>query len=61
MTRIVSRPAPMEAWRYLFFVDLDGHREDPQVRSALEEMETISAHFKLLGSFPQAPGVEVLG
>ncbi|MBM4273493.1 MAG: prephenate dehydratase [Deltaproteobacteria bacterium] len=61
MTRIVSRPARNEAWRYLFFVDLDGHREDPQVRPALEEIESISAHFKLLGSFPKAPGVEVLG
>jgi chorismate mutase/prephenate dehydratase len=58
MTRIVSRPAKTEAWRYLFFVDLDGHREDPLVRETLEEMERLSAHFKLLGSFPRAPGVE---
>ncbi len=60
MTRIVSRPAKNEAWRYLFFVDLDGHRGDPQVGEALEEIRTISAHFKLLGSYPRAAGVENL-
>lgn len=60
MTRIVSRPVKSEAWRYLFFVDLDGHREDPEVRPALEEIENLSAHFKLLGSFPRAAGVESL-
>jgi chorismate mutase/prephenate dehydratase len=58
MTRIVSRPAKTEAWRYLFFVDIDGHQEDQQVRAALTEIEALSAHFQLLGSFPQAAGVE---
>jgi chorismate mutase/prephenate dehydratase len=60
MTRIISRPAKTEAWRYLFYVDLDGHRDDPQVREALEEMEALSEHFKMLGSFPRAAGVENL-
>ena len=60
MTRIVSRPAKNEAWRYLFFVDVDGHREDLQVSQALEEIKAISAHFKLLGSYPRAAGVESL-
>ena len=61
MTRIVSRPAKTEAWRYLFYVDLEGHRENPQVEQTLEEIETLSVHYKHLGSFPRAPGVEVLG
>jgi chorismate mutase/prephenate dehydratase len=60
MTRIVSRPVKTEAWRYLFYVDLDGHREEPEVNAALGEIEAISAHFKLLGSFPKAAGVEKL-
>jgi len=58
MTRIVSRPAKTEAWRYLFFLDIDGHQEDPEVRSALTEIEALSAHFQMLGSFPRAAGVE---
>lgn len=60
MSRIVSRPARTEAWRYFFFVDLDGHQDEPLVREALEEIESLSAHFKLLGSFPKAHGVEKL-
>lgn len=60
MTRIVSRPAKNEAWRYLFFVDLDGHQDDPQVSPALEVIKDLSAHFKMLGSFPRAAGVENL-
>jgi chorismate mutase/prephenate dehydratase len=58
MTRIISRPAKTEAWRYLFFVDIDGHQEEPEVRQTLEEIETLSAHFQLLGSFPRAGEVE---
>jgi chorismate mutase/prephenate dehydratase len=58
MTRIISRPAKNEAWRYLFFVDIDGHQEEPQVAAALQEIEDLSAHFQLLGSFPRAGGVE---
>ena len=61
MTRIVSRPAKNETWRYLFFVDLDGHQTDPAGgRRPWRKSETISAHFKLLGSFPRAAGVENL-
>lgn len=58
MTRIVSRPMKTVAWRYLFFVDLDGHRDDPEVAAALAEMEEMSVFFKILGSFPKAEAVE---
>ncbi|MBM4285343.1 MAG: prephenate dehydratase [Deltaproteobacteria bacterium] len=60
MTRIVSRPVKTEAWRYRFFVDLDGHRQEPQVGEALGEIQAMCPWFKLLGSFPRAPGVEQL-
>ncbi len=60
MSRIVSRPVKNEAWRYRFFVDLDGHQADPKVAEALKEIEALSAWFKLLGSFPKAAGVEKL-
>jgi len=60
MSRIVSRPIKTEAWRYRFFVDLHGHRQDQAVGQALQEIEALSAWFKNLGSFPQAAGVEAL-
>lgn len=61
MTRIVSRPMKTIAWRYLFFVDLDGHQEEARVRECLAEMERMSVFFKIMGSFPRAESVEKLG
>ena len=58
MTRIVSRPMKTIAWRYLFFVDLDGHREEPILGDCLRDMEGMSAFFKILGSFPKAEAIE---
>jgi chorismate mutase/prephenate dehydratase len=60
MSRIVSRPIKTEAWRYRFFVDLEGHCQDPQVGQVLEQIKKMCAWFKLLGSFPKAAGLEKL-
>ncbi|MCM8594386.1 prephenate dehydratase [Accumulibacter sp.] len=54
MTRLESRPARHTLWEYVFFVDLDGHREDPPVRSALAELALRAPYLKLLGSYPAA-------
>ncbi|HAY21204.1 prephenate dehydratase [Desulfobacca acetoxidans] len=58
MTRIVSRPMKTVAWRYLFFVDLDGHLQESALQECLHEMEEMSAFFKILGSFPKAEAIE---
>ena len=50
--RIESRPMPMRSWEYLFFVDLEGHREDPAMADAMSEMETLCVFTKWLGSYP---------
>ncbi|SCZ49221.1 prephenate dehydratase [Thiohalomonas denitrificans] len=54
MTRIESRPSRQGMWEYVFFVDLEGHREMPAVASALVELERNASLFKVLGSFPKA-------
>ena len=54
MTRLESRPARHTLWEYVFFVDLEGHREDAQVRSALAELGRRAPYLKLLGSYPVA-------
>ncbi len=54
MTRIESRPLASGQWDYLFFVDLLGHAEDAEVASALAEIQTRAALFKVLGSCPRA-------
>ncbi len=52
MTRFESRPARTGQWEYYFYVDIEGHRDDPQVARALEELRAETAFFKLLGSYP---------
>ena len=54
MTMIESRPWQQQAgWEYCFFVDLLGHRDDPQVAEACADVEKYSAFFKILGSYPR--------
>ncbi|SFM53213.1 prephenate dehydratase [Thermodesulforhabdus norvegica] len=54
LTRIESRPARVPLKSYLFFVDLEGHENDPSVRAALSEMEDALPFVKILGSYPRA-------
>jgi chorismate mutase/prephenate dehydratase len=54
MTRIESRPSRRRKWDYVFFVDLDGHADDPPVRAALAEIEATASLFKVLGAYPKA-------
>lgn len=52
MSRFESRPARTGAWEYYFYVDVEGHRLDAAVASALGELQDNAAFFKLLGSYP---------
>ncbi|MDE2584864.1 MAG: prephenate dehydratase [Betaproteobacteria bacterium] len=54
MSRLESRPARHTLWEYVFFVDVEGHREDPPVKAALEELAKRAAYLKILGSYPVA-------
>jgi chorismate mutase/prephenate dehydratase len=52
MTRFESRPARSGQWEYYFYVDLQGHPDQPHVADALKELRSACAYFKLLGSYP---------
>lgn len=52
LTKIESRPSKKKAWDYYFFVDLEGHREEPRVMRALAELEKKCTFMKVLGSYP---------
>ncbi len=54
MTRIESRPSHRGMWDYVFFIDLEGHKDEPNVARALNELESDAVFFKLLGSYPKA-------
>jgi chorismate mutase/prephenate dehydratase len=53
MSKIESLPARTKAWEYVFFVDLDGHIEDENVRSAMAELKDLCIFVKELGSYPR--------
>jgi chorismate mutase/prephenate dehydratase len=54
MSKIESHPSPAKSWEYLFFVDIEGHASDENLRAALEESRTHTRELEILGSFPVA-------
>jgi chorismate mutase/prephenate dehydratase len=53
LTRLESRPARSSAWRYLFFVEMDGHVTDRPLLTAVEELRSSVRFVKILGSYPR--------
>lgn len=54
LTKIQSRPTKRQLGDYMFFVDLEGHVEDPNVRTALDCLRMKLREVKVLGSYPRA-------
>ncbi len=54
LTKIESRPSRVRAWDYVFFVDFEGHAEDPEAKEALKELEAECRYLQIMGSFPRA-------
>lgn len=53
MTKIESRPAKKQLGSYIFFVDIEGHRDDDDVRDALTMVKRKTSFYKFLGSYPK--------
>jgi len=54
MTRFESRPARSGQWDYYFYIDIQGHPAQDNVASALKELQSLCAFYKVLGSYPVA-------
>ncbi len=52
MSRLESRPSRASLWEYVFFVDIEGHKQDAKIATALEELREKAAFLKILGSYP---------
>jgi len=52
LTKIQSRPIKNEPWRYLFYVDIEGHIEDPNVQKGIKVIRKGCAFLEWLGSYP---------
>ncbi len=54
LTWIESYPAKLSKPAYVFFVDFEGHIEEPKVKKALTALEKECEQLTILGSFPMA-------
>jgi chorismate mutase/prephenate dehydratase len=52
MSRFESRPARSGQWEYYFYIDVEGHPDEPRVAAALTELRNACAFFKILGTYP---------
>jgi chorismate mutase/prephenate dehydratase len=52
LTKIESRPSKRKVWDYFFFIDMEGHHGDKNVRSVLSKLEKETSFLKILGSYP---------
>ncbi|KEI71617.1 prephenate dehydratase [Endozoicomonas elysicola] len=53
LTRVETRPSRTGIWNYVFFVDFEGHQEDPVVRKVLEKLGERANDLRVLGSYPK--------
>lgn len=53
LTQLASRPSKSEPWKYHFFVDLDGRKDDEQVAAAFAEIRKLSGFLFVIGSYPK--------
>ena len=55
LAKIESRPSKESLGKYIFLIDLEGHRLDGKVAEALEKVQkrTTPEHFKIFGSYPE--------
>ena len=54
LTKIESRPRLNRPWQYIFYLDLEGHSQDPDVEAAIMGLLRRSSFVKLLGSYAAA-------
>ena len=54
MTKIESRPNKKSIWEYNFYVDFEGHSENPKISEMLERIKKETRFMRILGSYPAA-------
>lgn len=54
LTSLQLRPLAGKPWEYLFFLDLEGHHDEPRVAEALAAAAVVANSHRVLGSYPRA-------
>jgi len=52
LTKIESRPTKTNMWEYNFYVDFEGHKNNPQISEMLDKIKQETLFMKVLGSYP---------
>ncbi len=55
LAKLESRPRRNRPWQYVFYLDFEGHWQDPDCSAALLGLLNRAAFVKMLGSYPAAP------
>jgi len=53
LNRLDARPSGRKVWDYVFFLDMEGHVEDPKVAAAIDRLKDNCLFLKVLGSYPR--------
>ncbi|WP_062270493.1 prephenate dehydratase [Endozoicomonas arenosclerae] len=53
LTRVETRPSRSGIWNYVFFIDFEGHKDDPVVQKVLEKLGDRVNDLRVLGSYPK--------
>ncbi|NMA95178.1 MAG: prephenate dehydratase [Clostridiales bacterium] len=51
MLSIKSRPIVTKPFEYMFYIDFEGHIDDPNVKTAIEGIKDHCSNYKLLGNY----------
>jgi len=54
LMKIESRPIAGRPWEYRFYLDLQASAADPEVETAIRELEKLSVNLRILGSYVSA-------
>jgi chorismate mutase / prephenate dehydratase len=54
LTKIESRPTRRRPWEYVFFVDFQGHQDEPVAQQVIAALRDRCLFLKVLGSYPAA-------
>jgi chorismate mutase/prephenate dehydratase len=54
LTGIEKRPSKKVNWEYYFFIDAEGHTDDPKMKQAIDGAKKHCLQLTVLGSYPRA-------
>ena len=53
LTRVETRPSRSGIWNYVFFIDFEGHKDDPVIQKVLKKLGDRANDLRVLGSYPK--------